>query len=644
MKHLVKLWLLMLPFGVALGVLEAQVNTASITGFVADHAGASIPGTQIKAENTATGLAYSAVSATNGAYTLSLLPPGTYQIIAQASGFTKFVVQSFGPLTIGQAARLDITLQVGALTQSVSVTAKTPLVDAENGTMGSVVNRTSIESLPLNGRDPYGLMSLVANVNFTGSTFLDYSGFNTNTVSINGGQSGSNEFLIDGAPTNSLQENEPVISPNTSMVEEFRILTNSPQAEYGPTGGGVISMVTRSGTNQLHGNAYEFVRNDAFDANTWANNRLGLGKPVLRYNQFGGSLGGPIVIPKLYHGENKTFFFANYETTLDNTSATNLTQVPTPAELGGDFSHTFIKDPTTKQIVPVQLYDPQTTRPNPNGTGYIRDLFPGARIPSTQLDPVALNASQYYPAPNRAPSDITGANNYSSTPAVPKTVHEFLGRVDHQFTESNRLFLRDIIIWENATGNPPEFSEANVGDPQYASSTSQNWQFVAGDTDTLSSTTINEFRFSMIREALRSSVPSYGLGLPQKLGLPADYPGFLFPQFNISGMSGIGNRPDKLANRSQTTGVLSDTLTKVWGAHSLKFGVDLRHEYNNNFQPGAISGSFSFGSAQSGNPQNPEATGFGYASFLLGAVGSGSLTSPYTPANAVHYYAGFVAG
>ena len=622
--------------------LAPQVATSSITGFVTDTSGAFMPSVRVVATNVETGMSRTATTTAEGSYAITSIPPGTYSVTAEASGFRKYSLSSFGPLTVGQVAKLDIMLQVGAVVENVEITAEAPLIEAENATVGTVVEQKRISDLPLNGRNPFDLMRLAANVNFTAKAFMENSGFSIGTVSINGSQSGSNAFLLDSAPLNTLQENEPVISPNVDMIEQFRIQTNSQSAEYGLNGGGSVTMVTKSGTNSVHGSAYEFLRNDALDANTWTNNRLGVGKKVLRFNQFGASLGGPIYVPKVYNGRNRTFFFFNSQGTRYNTGATALTRVPTELEKSGDFSQTYIKDPSTRLPILVALYDPATTRPNPSGSGFIRDPFTGNRLPASRLDTVARNALAYYPAPKRPPDDITGTNNFVATPPAPSNTNQWMARIDHQFTSSNRLFLRHIHTKADSTGSTAQFSSDNLGDPQYSKSGSANQQFVLGDTHTFTPTLLNDLRFSVLREELLSRTASYQLGLPQKLGLPASYPSFLFPQFNIADVSGVGNRPDKIADRLQTLGSLSDTVTKIWGRHNLRAGFEGRVSLDNNFQPGAISGSFSFNRDLTGDPQSPSATGYGFATFLLGSVSSGSLTTVIAKADSYRYYAGFV--
>jgi hypothetical protein len=620
----------------------AQMDTASISGFVTDPSGSAVPNVQIIATHTATGMRRTTVTKEQGSYVLNALPIGTYTIEAEVSGFRKSVLKDFGPLTVGQSARADLKLELGQLSEQIQVEATSPVVESENANIGAVVDQARIQSLPLNGRSPFLLLRLAPSVNSTENAVLDVSGFSINAVSVNGSQAGSTAFFLDGGALNVLQENEVPAMPNVDMVEEFRINTNGQSAEFGMNGGGAINVVTKSGTNNVHGTAYEYLRNNAIDANSWTNNRLGLRKNVLRQNQFGFSLGGPVVLPKLYNGRNKTFFFTNYEGVRIRNTQTQQTRVPTALEQQGDFSQTYILDPTTRQPRLVSLFDPTTTRANPSGSGFVRDAMPGNVVPAARIDPVAAKAFALVPKPNSTPTDITNANNMVSMLPRPRNINQYMIRIDQQIGNNNRLFGRLLRTKNNNTSVTPTFATDNPIDPTMAFSNSDNKQFVINDTHTFTPTLLNEVRFSITREALQSFPGSYGKDVPSLLGLTGGYTNVIGPNFSIADMTSLGGDTSKLALRYQTIGAFTDTVSKLIGRHNLRMGFEMRVSLDNNYQPGAISGSFSFARDLTGNPQSPSATGFGPATFLLGTVSSGSSTYGIAKADGFRYYAGFL--
>lgn len=624
------------------GGVWAQVDTVSISGFVNDPTGSAVPGVQITATNLATGLRRVTTSSQQGSYAFNALPVGVYSIEAEAAGFKRAVLPEFGPLTVGQAARADLTLELGQLTEQVQVEAVAPVIESENANLGAVVDSSRIQSLPLNGRSPFLLLRVAAGVNSTATGVLDVSGFRTNAVSINGSQAGASAFYLDGGSLNVLQENEVPVMPNVDMVEEFRINTNGQSAEFGMNGGGAINVVTKTGTNALRGTAYEYLRNDAIDANTWTNNRLRLPKNVLRQNQFGFSLGGPVFVPKFYDGRNKTFFFVNYEGVRIRNTQTQQTRVPTSLERQGDFAQTYILDPTTKQPRLAALFDPLTTSPNPNGAGFVRTPLANNLIPASRIDPVAAKAFALVPNANSTPTDITGSNNMVSMSPKPTNIDQYMVRIDQQIGINNRLFGRILATKNNSTSVTPTFASNNPVDPTAAVSTSDNKQLVISDTHTFTSTLLNELRFSITREVLESYPSSFEQKVSTMLGLPGGYTEIISPRFSIADMSALGGDTSKLALRYQTVGSLSDTVSKVLGRHNLKVGGEMRVSLDNNYQPGAVAGSFSFARDLTGDPQAPSATGHGAATFLLGTVSSGSTAYGIAKADGFRYYAGFL--
>jgi hypothetical protein len=632
----------------AAGSVHAQ--QASIAGRVVDASGAIIPGATITATNVDTGIKSVATTNADGLYEIPALSPGHYTIAVELSGF-RTETRTGLVLSVQQAAQLDFRLDVGAVSQTVQVSI--PLVDTLGSSLGQVIDNTRIRELPLNGRNPLELSRLTPGVTLLATAFLDTRNFNLTSVSINGGQGGSNAVWVDGGSVTLPERNEYSVVPNVDAVQEFRVQTNALAAEFGMTGGGAVNLVTKSGTNRFSGSAFEFLRNDAFDATGWTNNRNHLPKSPLSYNQFGGTLGGPIWLPKrmgplAYDGRNRSFFFFSYEGIRYSSTATMLSHVPTALEREGDFSQTFVRT-SSGAFVPVRLYDPATTAVNPAGSGYVRAPFASRVIPGARLDPAAIQAIANYPLPNRAPDDPTGRNNFISTPEIVSDSNQYTGRIDHQNTSSNRLFVRYSQQDHVNTGNSAVYSVVNIADPGLSLQTRHNKSGVVGDTHTFSSGTLNEARLSFSRQYLLSAPAGYNIGAPARIGLPAIIPSTLFPRFEIgndvsgSDMQSLGSSFNQLSQRGLTVAQFTDSLTLVRGRHSVKTGIDLRVHQRNNTQPGAVSGLFNFARAMTGDPQDTSgSTGFGLATLLLGAVSGGNLNSSFARADAFNYYGVFV--
>ena len=296
---------------IALFAPLTQAQTAQITGRVNDSSGAIMPKVKVEVTNTGTGFIRKVETNAEGYYAVPLLPPGQYRMSVKAEGF-KPTGRDAITLAVDQIARLDYSMEIGALTDSVTIEAASALIESSNATLGKVVENRRIQELPLNGRNSLALVMLTpgvkSNAGPTQSGFLD-RGVALSAVSVNGGVGSTNNFMLDGANNNQPFHSDVNVNPTVDAVQEFKVQSNTMSAQYGFTGGGVINIVTKSGTNQLHGSLYEFVRNDAFDSR----NTFALKVAPFRYNQFGGTLGGPVVIPKLYDGRNRSFFFFNYE-------------------------------------------------------------------------------------------------------------------------------------------------------------------------------------------------------------------------------------------------------------------------------------------------------------------------------------------
>jgi hypothetical protein len=412
--------------------LFAQLTTASLEGIVRDPTGAVITGARVQVTNTATNVVTAAATDSTGRFLTPSLLPGTYQVVVQAAGFKKMERTGIN-LDVNQALSMELTMELGATTETIEVAAQATLLDTTTSEMGQVVDNRSIVNLPLNERNSWSLVFLAPGV--SGSVGDKYNNVN---ISINGGRPGSASLTVDGIPSATPLTN-PIggftIFPSVDTIQEFKVETNNYSVEFGRSGSGIINLIYKSGTNDLHGSLFEFLRNSDLDANSFFSNKLGAGLPSFKRNQFGTSVGGPVYIPKVYHGRNKTFFLFGYEG-LRESSASNLTTtVPTALQRIGDFSQT--KAASGAQVV---IYDPATT--TASGTGFVRTAFPGNVIPASRFDPVAANVVKYYPSPNTTGNVNTGLNNYYVASTSPENIYNIDAKVDENLNERNRFFIR----------------------------------------------------------------------------------------------------------------------------------------------------------------------------------------------------------
>ncbi len=465
---------------------QAQVEKAIVVGSVTDASGLPIVNVLVRIFNEATNASTEVRTDTAGDYALSNLTPGMYTVAAEHSGMSRRVFHGL-TLDVGQTARLDISMKPGALEQTIEVTAAAPLLQTENASVGQVISPKPIATLPLNGRNFVQLAILAPGV-----TGLDYAQTGTldggsradelrpggTTVEANGARSSSNQGLYDGIDDTELQAYTFIARPTVEGIQEFRVITNNAGAEYGHAGGAVIVLSTKSGTNQLHGSAFEFVRNSSLDAKNFFD-RANLPIPPYRLNQFGGSVGGPTVLPH-YNGRNRTFFFSDYESELERLSQTQLVTVPTAAMRQGDFSGA---------AAPRGIFDPLSTRQS--GSGYVRDRFPGDLVPAARYDPIAYKLVNLYPLPQTSGL----ANNYVANPKKVSNLERGDFRLDHQVSSRNSLFGRYSI--DQATMVIPDTFNGDIGGSQTSFSgidDVRGQNAVIADTHTLSSNVILDFR------------------------------------------------------------------------------------------------------------------------------------------------------
>jgi len=628
---------LVLPIALLLPGAIGQTPQAAIVGTCLDPSAAVVPGAMVTARNVQTNAKFEAKTNDSGNYVLPLLPVGEYEVTVNAQGF-RTIVRSGIILEVGDRARVDLTLQIGLAEQKLDVVGQSPLVQTDSSGLGGVVENRRISDLPLNSRNVLALTLVVSGVrNLQAGINLGFGrsqGDQLANIGINGSVSGYTEFLMDGGLDTSIGYGDVSVPPLVESIQEFKVLTNFAPPEYGLTSGGLIITVTKSGTNTLHGSLYEYLRNSAeFDAR----NTFTPSVAPLHFNQFGTSVGGPIFLPKIYDGRNKTFFFFNYEGTRRAMLSNPIASVPIDAWRSGNFS-----DLRNASGVPIQLFDPATTAPNPTGSGFVREPFPGNIVPASRIDPVAKNVLPFFPEPNLTSNNqFTQSNNYLGLQPLSTDLNQYHARVDHSLSAANRMFAR--WSYNDELSNRPDDPTSWPNPVLYARYDDiKNQQALLSDVHTFSPTLLNEGRLSFMRQDFPFTQGSYNQGWPQKLGLPPSVPPTLFPLFTIDGynqMGGVGTTGFRYSTNYQ----LSDVITNVRGNHALKFGTDIRVYRYANYQVTSPSGSFSFPATLTGNPQAPTGTGYGLATFLLGAVGSGSLQVNAFPTYVGHSYS-FFAG
>lgn len=612
----------------AAGLCFAQSPHGTIAGTISDRAGAVVAGVEVVALQTATGLTFRSKSSEDGTYFIPSVPIGGLVVTASAQGFKTFR-RSGLTMEVDQRMRLDITLELGAVTETVTVTEELPRVATDDSTVGAIIEQERIEQLPINGRHVFSLVQLVAGVqpiDRDADGFAEITNQGFSQMRVNGGPVYGNQILLDGGMNTAPVHGEVSVVPLLDSVKEFKVETNGLKAEYGQSSGGVINVVTKSGTNRISGSAYEFVRNDFFDArNFFAVNRdplSGRYNPMLRYNQYGATVGGPVYIPGLYNGKGKTFFYFGYEQWRYKSGSLNRGTVPTALERNGDFTKSLNGLGQSQPI-----FDPATTRTNPGGSGYVRDVFAGSVIPRSRFDPVALNVLKYMPAANVDPINAsTQTNNYLSLAPSPDDQGVTQVKVDHRVSQKDSFFGRYSRNRNHRGGGGYGLGPA---DPALFARDDQrdNHNFILSSTHVFSVNRLNEFRANVTRQHLDFRHISADEGWPAKLGLPASLPQDLFPRFDISGIFSLGATSPTLGTRAQHTVQFTEALTIIRGKHQIKLGTDQRWVRLNWYQKQYPSGQYTFSAALTSNPQQSAGTGIAMASFLLGVVAGGQIIS-----------------
>jgi hypothetical protein len=615
-------------------VVAAQ-TTGRLQGVVKDPSGGVLAGATVTLRNARTGVERKATTDEAGRYSFLSVEAGAYEIEAELTGFKKYL-QTGVNLALNQVADVTITMTVGDLTESVTVTDDAAQIEVSSTQVGNVVNSRAVVGLPLASRDTYQLLQLQAGVQSQIGSDLFFGSDKAGVVSVNGGRGRSNNYTVNGSDGNDLFANLPVVEPSPDSIQEFRVLANTFDAEFGRNSGSIINVVTKSGSNEYHGSVYEFLRNDVLNARGFFDTE----KPAFKQNQFGGTFGGPIV-------KDRAFFFASYEgQRISRGVSSDVVTVPTAAERLGDFSadDTFgggVADQFTADLLSTRIFGhPGMIAP---GTSYT-DLFAGNVIPLSAFDPVALNLlNQFVPFGN------LGDGLFQSSPTGTVRGDSFTVRADQVLTEHQTL--SEYYFFNDQTIIQPfaRFQAGGATLPGFGTRTLQRiQQFNVSHTWTINDTSVNEIRVSYLRESQgdlnhplnTALVSSYGFNNADGSdrtgitpGLGADREGV--PFIDVGGAFSIGNNFEGELPQTGNTYQFVDNFSKVIGSHSLKFGGDVRHQRFDQFLYFDVNGEF-FYSASSSNT-----TGSALADYLLGLPDfylQGAAQSEAIRTNSFYFY------
>lgn len=619
-------------------VLSAQVDTGSLTGTVTDGTGARVPNARITVTNSETGIVTSTVTTSSGTYVFEALNPGMYLLKAEAAGFATYSVKAVR-INVQQTPTIDIALAPGSTTEQVIVTASAPLLQAQTAEIGQTIDEAAVNELPLNGRNWTSLGQLAAGVT---TAVGSITGANSSSAfySVDGTSFNQNDFRLNGIDDNIGQlvgSGKGVLSSNSSVIpppdaiEEFKIQSGDYDAEFGHATGGIINAVVKSGGNQVHGDLWEYVRNDMFDANDYFSKQYGVPIPEYRQNQFGGTVGGPVYLPKVYDGRKRTFFFFDYQGTRIVQPSPSTSTVPTATMQNSGFTdlrdlitfnqgtrtdalnRTFplatIFDPTTIRTVPansvdtvsgftntsdspVVVADPFYTGGSIAGiqdfTGLAADLN---QLPQSRLDPNAVKLLQVFPTPTSSGY----ANNFYQTPKSPQTINQYDIRIDENFSEKDILFG---VFSRNtySTYLPPTLPLS--GGYGYGDTIFPAYSLSVGYTHVFNPTLTNEFRFGF-NHNYQSLTPREGntFGIPAQFGIqgvPQEPGNGGLPPISIGGLSTLGIQGWEPTQALGITLQLSENVTKVYGKHTFKTGYELQRLVGNITQPAFSRGNFSY--------------------------------------------------
>ena len=611
-----------------LGASALWAQDTTLSGHVIDESNAAVPGATVVLKNSNTGVTTESISNTVGLFTFASAPPGAYELTVTLEGFAPVTVAGLR-LEVGQSRSLTVTLQPSRLQETVLVSAATTPLAVDRAERGVVVENTFVTSIPLNIRNPLQMINNAVGVTpasaDAGNNNVSQS--RTNMFRINGAKASTTDIQLDGAANITAYANQAASVPQVDAVQEFRVVTAGYAPEYGRTSGGLALFGLRSGTNQWHGTLHEFTRDDRFDANGFNANRAGQRKQDFTRNQYGFTLGGPLTIPNVYRGRDRSFFFLAFEGLRETKAGSYTGTVPTALERSGDFSQT-----RDAQGNPIVIYDPRTTRLDPSRpagtTRYIRDPFPGNRIPTELLSPVGMRLLSLYPLPNQQGDGFSNNNNYYSNAPSGLNTDRIDTRFDHSITNDHRLTAR-FNFFQNRIRNPDVYGS---GMPLIADNRIPGVHAMARHTWVAGSSTVLEHHLSFAQSQSNRTNATLGFDLTQ-LGFPssvaAGNPVTTFPMITANRVGQLGTQVALERNASKVFQYLG-TVSSLRGRHMLKAGVDLRSypirlssatqltiRATNNFTGGP-------------NPQAAlAASGSGVADLLLGAASiSNGISEP----------------
>ena len=575
--------------------VAAQIGSGAVTGTVEDQAGAGVPGATVTVIAVATNRSRTAATDRDGRYVFTGLAPGEYRVRVELEGFRPVTREGVRMVT-GETVRLDLRLDVGGVTEAISVKGDASLLRSDSSGLGHVIDHRRVVELPLNGRSFISLATLAPGVAVPPPPAAPLP-------RINGGRPRTNEYLFDGISVLQPEPGQVAFFPNVDAIQEFKIESNSPPAEFGRFNGGVVNLTTRAGSNTFRGTAFEFFRHEALNARNFFASTSAT-KPEFRRNQFGGVLGGPI-------RRDRTFFFGDYQGQRQTIARTVISTVPTVLQRQGVFTELIGGRAPS-------IFDPATTAPGSNG-GTTRSPFPGNTIPADRVDPVARTLLERYPLPTSTGT----ANNYRRLANETVDQDQFNVRIDHRLTSRDHVFGRLTRFKEEFIPVTPLPDGSGVTTGTLGPQRTGSWSFASSYQRTFSSNLFNELRIgdtrrSVDRAASRlEGTPSNVLGLP---GIPSNgqFPDTL-PVFLIGGYQQLGSPPNTASDFGTSVTQIADSLTWMKGRHTLKMGADLRWERLNVIQPPAPTGSFTFSNLFTDLPGTAN-TGTPVASFFLGQV------------------------
>ncbi len=610
----------------------AQEFRSTISGRITDPTGAAIPGVQINAVESNTGARFETTSGAEGEYSLPFLPPGPYTLKTDHPGFKKYIQDG---IIVGANQRLmiDVKLQIGSQTEAITVTSDAAMLQTNSASVGQVITQDQISVMPMNGRTALTLAQLSYGVTPSSDPRFTrpFDNAGPSGFSMGGGQGQSNELLLDGSP-DMTRNRRVAYNPPVDAVQEVKVEAFQPDAAYGNTGGGTVNVVMKGGTNQFHGSLYEFHQNQRLKATPFFTNAARQTKPVTRFNQYGFTVGGPVMIPKVLNGKNKLFFFFGYEAIKQSEPEPTFSNVPTDAQRTGDFSSLLAVNSV------YQIYDPATAVAQ--GSRIARQPFAGNRIPANRISPIAKNFFQFLPLPNFQ-GTADGTNNYFNNAIRADDFSSYMGRLDYNVSDRHKFFIsaRNNDRVENR-GN--RFS--NIATGNFLSRI--NWGATFDDVYTITPTFLLNSRANWTRFVEGNTRPHDGFDFTT-LGLPASLKAssgkLVIPRINFSNFTSIG---DSGGDRTPFDSYqIFLAATKIINKHTLKFGVDLRTQRESSNSYGNSSGAYTFNQSWTRGPlDNTPAAPIGqdFSSFLLGLPAGGSFDVNATRTQSAKYFAVFI--